>query len=73
LIQNSSKDRVTVASEKADFIADRISAGVAASEQEIRKLARDLREIATQMGPAWKKPRPIATHRPKSYADVRNG
>jgi hypothetical protein len=58
LTQNSSKDRVTVASEKADFIADRIAAGVPAPEQEIRKLARDLREIASQMGPAWKKPRP---------------
>jgi hypothetical protein len=54
----SSKDRVTVASERADFIADRIAAGVSPEEEEMRKLARDLREIAAQMEPGWKKSRP---------------
>lgn len=53
----SSRDCVTVASEKADFIADRIAAGVPAPEQEVRKLARYLREIAAEMGPGSKKPR----------------
>ena len=51
----SSKDRVIVASEKADFIADRIEAGVPAPEEEVRKLARYLREIAAEMGPGSKK------------------
>jgi hypothetical protein len=50
----SSRDRITVASEKADFIADRIAAGVAAPEKELRKLARYLREIAAAMGPGSK-------------------
>ena len=51
----SSKERVIVAGEKADFIADRIEAGVPASEEEVRKLARYLREIAAEMGPGSKK------------------
>jgi hypothetical protein len=46
----SFKDRVTVASEKADFIANRIAAGVPSREEEVRELARSLREIAAQMG-----------------------
>jgi hypothetical protein len=53
----SPKDCVTVASEKADFIADRIAAGVPAPEGEMRKLARFLREIAAEMGPGLKKTR----------------
>jgi hypothetical protein len=53
----SSRDCVTVASEKADFIADRIASGVPAPEHEVRKLARYLREIAAEMGPGSKKPR----------------
>ena len=40
------KDSVVVASEKADRIADRIAAGVPASELELRKLGRFLREVA---------------------------
>lgn len=56
----SSRDRVTVASEKADFIADRIAAGVAAPEKELRKLARYLREIAAAMGPGSKNARAAA-------------
>ena len=43
------KDCVVVASEKADRIADRIAAGVPASELELRKLARYLRETAGDM------------------------
>ena len=43
------KDCVVVASEKADFIADRIAAGLPAPEDEMRKLARYLREIAAEM------------------------
>jgi len=43
------RDSVIVASEKADFIADRIAAGTAAPELEMRKLARYLREIAAEM------------------------
>jgi len=43
-------DLVVVASEKADFIADRIAAGVPAPERELRRLARSLREIAVAMG-----------------------
>ena len=43
------KDSVIVASEKADFIADRIAAGTPAPELEMRKLARYLREIAAGM------------------------
>jgi hypothetical protein len=54
----SSKERVIVAGEKADFIADRIEAGVPASEEEIRKLARYLREIAAEMGPGSRKLQP---------------
>jgi hypothetical protein len=51
----SSKDRVTVASEKADFIADRIAAGVPAPEEEVRRLARYLRDVAAEMKPSVKK------------------
>ena len=43
------KDSVIVASEKADFIADRIASGLPAPELEMRKLARYLREIAAEM------------------------
>jgi len=43
------RDSVVVASEKADFIADRIAAGTPAPELEMRKLARYLREIAAEM------------------------
>jgi hypothetical protein len=43
------KDCVVVASEKADRIADRIAAGVPASELELRKLARYLRETVVDM------------------------
>jgi hypothetical protein len=43
------KDGVVVASEKADFMADRIAAGIPAPEIEMRKLARYLREIAAEM------------------------
>jgi hypothetical protein len=49
---------VIVAGEKADFIADRIESGVPASEDEIRKLARYLREIAAEMGPGSRKAQP---------------
>jgi hypothetical protein len=52
----SFKDRVTVASEKADFIADRIAAGVAAPEAEVRRLAATLRQIAAELGPGHKRP-----------------
>jgi hypothetical protein len=48
------KDRVIVASEKADFVADRIAAGLPAPEIEMRKLARYLREIAADMEPKSK-------------------
>ncbi|HZL18694.1 MAG TPA: hypothetical protein VFG23_13205 [Polyangia bacterium] len=61
----SPRDCVTVASEKADFIADRIAGGVPAPEQEVRKLARYLREIAAEMGPGSKKPpRPAGSSEP---------
>jgi len=43
-------DLIVVASEKADFIADRVAAGVPAPERELRRLARYLREIAIGMG-----------------------
>ena len=43
------KERVIVASEKADFMADRIAAGLPAPETEMRRLARYLREIAAEM------------------------
>jgi hypothetical protein len=43
------KDGVVVASEKADFIADRIAAGRPVTELELRKLARYLREVALEM------------------------
>jgi hypothetical protein len=43
------RDGVVVGSEKADRIADRIAAGLPASELELRKLARFLREIAVDM------------------------
>jgi hypothetical protein len=43
------RDCVVVGSEKADRIADRIAAGLPASELELRKLARYLREIAVDM------------------------
>jgi hypothetical protein len=52
----SSKDRVTVASERADFIADRIAQGVPAPEGEVRELARFLRQIASDLGIPPKKP-----------------
>jgi hypothetical protein len=55
--QPAPRDRVTVASEKADFIADRIASGVAAPEQELRSLARYLREVAAAMGPGSRPPR----------------
>jgi hypothetical protein len=53
--RSTAKDRVIVASEKADFIADRIAQGVPATEEELRKLARYLREAAAQMGQPWQK------------------
>jgi len=54
------RDSVIVASEKADFIADRIASGTAAPELEMRKLARYLREIAAErVGPLRVRP-----HRP---------
>ena len=53
------KDRVIVASEKADFVADRIAAGLPAPEIEMRKLARYLREIAADMEPKAKAVAPI--------------
>jgi hypothetical protein len=62
----SSKDRVTVASEKADFIADRIATGTPAPEAEVRELARLLREIATEIGLGPRKPgvvRPFSNKR----------
>jgi len=43
------RDGVVVGSEKADRIADRIAGGLPASELELRKLARYLREIAVDM------------------------
>ena len=43
------RDGVVVGSEKADRIADRIAAGLPASELELRKLARYLREVANDM------------------------
>lgn len=46
---------MTVASEKADFIADRIAAGVPAPEEEVRRLARYLRDVAAEMKPSVKK------------------
>ena len=52
------RDRVHVASEKADFIADRIAAGVPAPEREMRRLAQYLRETAAAMSAGSKKPRP---------------
>jgi len=55
--QPAPRDRVAVASEKADFIADRIAAGVAAPEKELRSLARYLREVAAAMGPGSRPPR----------------
>jgi hypothetical protein len=54
----SFKDRVTVASEKADYIANRIAAGVPAPESEMRDLARCLRDIAAELGTGLKKPGP---------------
>jgi hypothetical protein len=48
-MNGKAKDCVVVASEKADFIADRIAAGLPAPEIEMRKLARYLREIAAEM------------------------
>jgi hypothetical protein len=62
----SSKDRVTVASERADFIADRIALGVPAPENEVRDLARLLREIAFEIGVGPKRPgvvRPFSNKR----------
>lgn len=62
----SSKDRVTVASEKADFIADRIAAGIPAPEIEVRELARFLRQVAAEIGMGPKKPgvvRPFSNKR----------
>jgi hypothetical protein len=52
----SSKERVTVASERADFIADRISQGIPAPEIEVRELARLLREIAFEIGIGPRRP-----------------
>jgi hypothetical protein len=48
-MNGKAKDSVVVASEKADFIADRIATGLPAPEVELRKLARYLREIAAEM------------------------
>jgi hypothetical protein len=48
------KDCLVVASEKADFIADRIASGLPAQEIELRKLARYLRDIASELD----RPRP---------------
>jgi hypothetical protein len=62
----SSKDRVTVASEKADFIADRIGLGIPAPEGEVRELARLLRQIAAEIGAGPKRPgvvRPFSLRR----------
>jgi hypothetical protein len=47
----SSRDRIIVASEKAGFMADRIAAGIPAPEEELRRLARYLREIAADVRP----------------------
>lgn len=52
----SSKDRVTVASERADFIANRIAEGVPAPESEVRELARFLRQVASELGAGPKRP-----------------
>ena len=60
----SPMDRVTVASERADFIADRIAAGIPAPEAEVRHLARLLREIAAEIGVGPRKP---AVIRPFSH------
>jgi len=60
----SAKERVTVASEKAGFIADRIAAGIPADEEEVRKLARYLRETAALIGMGWKKSRPASLRAP---------
>jgi hypothetical protein len=60
--QPAPRDRVAVASEKADFIADRIADGVAAPEQELRSLARYLREVVAAMGPGAR-PRVTPTSR----------
>jgi hypothetical protein len=60
--RSTSKNRIVVASEKADFIADRIVAGVPATEDEVRRLARYLREIVADMEQSWRQraspPRP---------------
>ena len=59
-MNGKAKDCVVVASEKADFIADRIAAGRPAPELEMRKLARYLREIAAEMeGPRPRRAAPI--------------
>jgi hypothetical protein len=60
--RTTSKSRIVVASEKADFIADRIVAGVPPTEDEVRRLARYLREIVAEMEQSWRQrvipPRP---------------
>jgi hypothetical protein len=48
---------VIVASEKADLIADRIASGAPATEEEVRKLARYLREIVAEMEQTWQRRR----------------
>jgi hypothetical protein len=57
-VSGTFRERVNVASEKADFIADRIAAGVPAPEREMRRLAQYLRETAAAMSAGAKKPRP---------------
>ncbi|HEX3696157.1 MAG TPA: hypothetical protein VH374_12305 [Polyangia bacterium] len=55
-----------MASEKADFIADRIGLGIPAPEGEVRELARLLRQIAAEIGAGPKRPgvvRPFSLRR----------
>ena len=59
------KDRIVVASEKANFIADRIAAGVPAPEVELRKLARYLRDVAADLEPKTKAVVPSTNAEPR--------
>jgi hypothetical protein len=52
-----SRERLIVASEKAEFMADRIATGIAVTEEEMRNLARYLRESAVQLDQPRKKGR----------------
>ena len=54
---------------EGDFIADRIASGVAAPEQELRSLARYLREVAAAMAPGSRPP--ARRRRPPAPADGR--